>query len=258
MRTYACADTWVCVCVKLRSYTRHRCCLDRFHESEHWGFAIWASKCVLLCCLDVLNVNRRSNVCWKPCWIKDLTQKPVSLLHVLIIPALSTIRLCDAWPRFNITLAFSVFTTVTSLLAGACWSVCCSSWISEFFISIFAMIVLVCSQNLCIVFWRGFLAVAVDRNQHILWSQEFEVHHFKCPNKTSKTFLEVSLFPPYPLKTADQNTNTRTGLMSFDSFSYMIPSSFLASGRYWVYTGWTFISWLWVCMSNNQLWRFNE
>lgn len=50
----------------------------------------------------------------------------------------------------------------------------------------------------------------------------------------------------------------RAGLMSFDSCLYMIPSSFQVSDWLLVYTGWTFISWLWVCLSNNQLWRLKS
>lgn len=80
-----------------------------------------------LCSADVLNVNRRQNLCWKPCWIKiRITQKPVSLSFLpslLIFLYLLCAQCACLMPGLGlgrITPGFSVFTPVTSYLAGVC------------------------------------------------------------------------------------------------------------------------------------------
>lgn len=68
----------------------------------------------------------------------------------------------------------------------------------------------------------------------------------------------IALFLSRQHSSPNTNRIQKTGLMPADSFLHMISSDFWVSDRLGVYTGWTLISWLWVCMSDNQLWHFNE
>lgn len=63
----------------------------------------------------------------------------------------------------------------------------------------------------------------------------------------------IALFLSRHHSSTNTNRIQNTGLMPADSFLRMIPSDFWGSDRLGVYTGWTLISCLRVCMSDNQL-----
>lgn len=179
----------------------------------------------------------------------------------------------------SIALAISVFPPVTSYLAGVRWSVGCSSSVSLFVISIFAMISLcagLLTKSRCIVSRTGVFLQRQNRGELPSNHRVLELHYFeylllkrkrtvatfwRCNSRTWKaiTFLLPPQFPTHThTKWQTKIQTQRVGLMSFDRFLYMIPFSFQVSDWLGVYTGWIFISWLWVCMSNNQLWHFKE
>lgn len=162
-----------------------------------------------------------------------------------------------------LTLAFSVFTPVTSYLAGGRCSVAFASRVSLFVISIFAM------MSLCTFSYKQLVNCILHRSfLEMLDRGKMSSNHGTCtilntlPEKNiggcERQSCSFSLTSLLHTLRKWQTKIQRAGLMSSDSFLYMIPSSFQVPDWYWVYTGWTLISWLRVCMSSNQLWRFKE